>query len=156
MAILPARRQSAFSQPSRFRRMIRSCSFGTEYLSNWLFDWTPFILVTTYYIACTALYTAASEQAIKIFYFVYMSINFYVACCTVVEAFLGVSPLRDARAAAIRVEDSGLFPSPDEMMPIMDIVIVAYLPNERDIVKDQVSIMKKLSHLFPTSANSHV
>lgn len=69
-----------------------------------------------------------------------MSVNFYVACCTVVEAFLGVSPLRDARAAAIRVEDSGLFPSPDELMPIMDIVIVAYLPNERDIVKDQVSI----------------
>ncbi|KAF1343805.1 nucleotide-diphospho-sugar transferase [Delphinella strobiligena] len=104
-----------------------------------MFDWTPFVVVATYYIACTCLYTAMNEEVIKIFYFFYMSVNFYVACCTVVEAFLGVSPLRDARAAAIRVEDSGMFPSPDELMPIMDIVIVAYLPNERDIVKDQVN-----------------
>ena len=91
-------------------------------------------------MASTCFYTAASETAIKIFYFFYMSVNFYIAACTVVEAFLGVSPVRDARAAAIKVQDSGLFPSPDELMPIMDIVIVAYLPNERDIVKDQVRV----------------
>lgn len=117
---------------------LRNWNFIIEKISNFMFEWTPFVLVSTYYIACTCLYTAMSEEVIKIFYFFYMSVNFYVACCTVVEAFLGVSPLRDARAAAIRVEDSGMFPSPDELMPIMDVVIVAYLPNERDIVKDQV------------------
>lgn len=129
-----SRRGSSF-KPSPLRRI----ALFKDKLSNLLFDWTPFLLVTTYYIAFTALYTAASEDTIKIFYFIYMSINFYVACCTVVEAFLGISPLRDARAAAIRVQDSGLFPSPDELMPVMDIVIVAYMPNEQDIVKDQVS-----------------
>ena len=130
---------SGFSKPSRFGGLLQSWTSLTEKCSNFLFEWTPFILVLTYYVASTALYTSANEDAIKVFYFFYMSVNFYIAACTVVEAFLGVSPVRDARAAAIRVQDSGLFPSSDELMPIMDIVIVAYLPNERDIVKDQVS-----------------
>ena len=138
---LPAsRRGSSFSNPSRFQTLLRNWNFFTAKVSNLLFEWTPFILVLTYYVASTCFYTAASETAIKIFYFFYMSVNFYIAACTVVEAFLGVSPVRDARAAAIKVQDSGLFPSPDELMPIMDIVIVAYLPNERDIVKDQVRV----------------
>lgn len=42
--------------------------------------------------------------------------------------------------AAIKVKENGnKFPSPDDKLPIMDIIIVAYLPNEQDIVKDQVS-----------------
>ena len=138
-SISASRRGSAFSPPSRFRMLLHRWASTTSNLSNLLFDWTPFILVLTYYAASTTLYVSASEQTIKVFYFFYMSVNFYIAGCTVVEAFLGVSPIRDARAAAIRVQDSGLFPSSDDMMPIMDIVIVAYLPNERDIVKDQVN-----------------
>jgi hypothetical protein len=108
-------------------------------LSEWLFDWTPFVLVLTYYIASTAVYTSATEGTIKIFYFIYMAVNFYIAMCTVIEAFLGISPLRESRKAAIEVDqNNNQFPTPDDKLPIIDIVIVAYLPNEQDIVKEQV------------------
>lgn len=68
-----------------------------------------------------------------------MVTNFYVAASAAVEAFLGVSPVREARRRAIKLEENGgNFPSPDEDIPIIDLLIVAYLPNESDIVKDQV------------------
>ena len=83
---------------------------------------------------------SASEMAIKVFYFFYMAVNFYIAACTVIEAFLGISPVREAREVAVKVQEKGnVFPTPDQELPIMDIVIVAYLPNEQDIVKDQVN-----------------
>ncbi|KAJ9646314.1 hypothetical protein H2199_002363 [Coniosporium tulheliwenetii] len=107
--------------------------------SNWVIDWTPFILVITYYIVSTAIYTACSERYIKVFYFFYMSTNFYIAATCVIEAFLGIKPVREARAAAIKVQENGWkFPTPDEKLPILDIVVVAYLPNEKDIIKDQI------------------
>ena len=62
-----------------------------------------------------------------------------IAACTVIEAFLGISPLRESRKAAIDVDQKDFqFPTPDDQLPVIDIVIVAYLPNEQDIVKDQV------------------
>lgn len=109
-------------------------------MSDWLIEWTPFALVFTYYLASTAIYCSASALAIKVFYFFYMAVNFYIAACTVIEAFLGISPVREAREAALTVQKNGCkFPSPDEKLPVIDIVIVAYLPNEKDIVKDQVN-----------------
>jgi len=65
--------------------------------------------------------------------------NFYVAASAAIESFLGLSAVREARRRTIELEENGTrFPSPDEDTPIIDLVIVAYLPNERDIVKDQV------------------
>ena len=62
-----------------------------------------------------------------------------MAASAAVESFLGLSPIREARRQAIKLEENGgKFPSPDEGLPIIDLVIVAYLPNEQDIVKDQV------------------
>lgn len=121
---------------------IRRLNMGIQALaaqaSAWLFDWTPFVLVSTYYIASTAVYTSATDGTIKVFYF-YMAVNFYIAACTVIEAFLGISPLRESRNAADEVDrNNNRFPTPDDELPIIDLVIVAYLPNEQDIVKDQV------------------
>jgi hypothetical protein len=124
---------------SSLRRLSMGIQDLISRLSEWLFDWTPFVLVLTYYIASTAIYTSATEGTIKIFYFIYMAVNFYIAMCTVIEAFLGISPLRESRKAAIEVDqNNNQFPTPDDKLPIIDIVIVAYLPNEQDIVKDQV------------------
>jgi hypothetical protein len=122
---------------------IRRLNLGIQDLvaqaSAWLFDWTPFVLVSTYYIASTAVYTSATEGTIKVFYFFYMAVNFYIAMCTVIEAFLGISPLRESRKAADEVDqNNNQFPTPDDELPVIDLVIVAYLPNEQDIVKDQV------------------
>ena len=107
--------------------------------SEWLIDWTPFTLVTTYYIVSTAIYVFCSYQQITVFYFFYMCANFYIAMTCVIEAFLAVTPIREARKEALKVEGNGRrFPTPDAELPMLDLLIVAYLPNEKDIVKDQV------------------
>ncbi|ERF73967.1 hypothetical protein EPUS_05391 [Endocarpon pusillum Z07020] len=107
--------------------------------SNWLIDWTPVTLVVTYYIVSTAIYVFCSYQQITVFYFFYMCTNFYIAMTCVVEAFLAMTPIREARKEAFRIEGNGRrFPTPDEELPMLDLIIVAYLPNEKDIVKDQL------------------
>lgn len=108
-----------------------------------MLDWTPAVLVLTYFIVTTAVFVLCTPEAIKVFYFFYMSINFYIAACCVVESFLGLTPVREARQASMELEvNGGLFPSDIngkvKDLPIIDIVIVAYLPNEKDIIRNQV------------------
>ncbi|KAF2164799.1 glycosyltransferase family 2 protein [Zasmidium cellare ATCC 36951] len=72
-----------------------------------------------------------------------MAANFYIAACCVIESFLGLTPVRDARKAAMEVEATGgKFPSDlngkAKDLPVIDLVIVAYLPNEKDIIRNQV------------------
>ena len=127
------------SRPSPIRRLTSATRLAATGLSEWIIEWTPFTLFVAYYATSTAIYCFCPESYIKIFYFFFMVTNFYIAVCAVVEAFLGVSPVREARAAAIKAEQSGWnFPTPDDQLPIIDLVIVAYLPNEKDIVKDQI------------------
>lgn len=116
---------------------------GSLAFSDWIIEWTPFFLVVTYFIVTTAIFVMCNEDAIKVFYFFYMAANFYIAACCVFESFLGLSPVRDARRAAIEVEHAkGQFPSDlngkAKNLPFIDLVIVAYLPNEKDIIKNQV------------------
>ena len=80
-----------------------------------------------------------SSRAIEVFYFFYMIVNLYIALNTAIESFLGISPVRNARKAAEEVDQNGgIFPSAEEQLPTMDLVMVAYLPNEKDIVVGQI------------------
>lgn len=129
----------AKSSVSTVGRLISALREAIVRCSDFLVDWTPFALVIAYYAVSTAVYVLCPAKYMKIIYYFFMCTNFYVAAIAVVEAFLGMSPVREARAASIRVQESDYkWPSSDEALPIMDIVIVAYLPNEKDIVKDQL------------------
>jgi cellulose synthase/poly-beta-1,6-N-acetylglucosamine synthase-like glycosyltransferase len=67
-----------------------------------------------------------------------MATNFYIAGTTVMEAFMSILPCREARQAVSRLAANNFeFPTPDEELPIIDFLIVAYLPNEKDIIMDQ-------------------
>ena len=115
---------------------------GSLAFSDWILEWTPFFLVSTYFIVSTAIFCLVNQATIKVFYFFYMSTNFYIAACCVIESFLGLTPVRDARKAAMAVEAAGHFPSDlngkVKDLPVIDMVIVAYLPNEKDIIRNQV------------------
>lgn len=119
---------SRISVVRRVKNAIGSWNNLLWHLSNLLLEWTPFILTVTYYIASTAVYTSCSEKVISVFYFFYMAVNFYIACCTVIEAFLGMKPLRESRAAAITVQEKGVFPSSDKVLPTM-YVRIFWLPS---------------------------
>jgi len=79
-----------------------------------------------------------SDRAIKVFYYFYMIVNLYIASMATIESFLGLSPVRDAQKAADWADEGSQLPSSDSDLPIMDMVIVAYLPNEKDIVVTQL------------------
>ena len=102
-------------------------------------EWTPFLLVASYFIFSTCLYMICSGRMISIFWFIYLTTNFYIAGSTVVEAIMSISPCRDGRRALRKVEDNHwTFPTPERFLPILDLVTVAYLPNEKDIILDRI------------------
>lgn len=88
-----------------------------------------------------------TEKLIEIFWYVYMLTNMYISFTTVVEAILSMSFTRDARARVTKMAaldfkpGSGPWPTPDEKLPIIDLIIVAYLPNERDLIMDRVNYL---------------
>ncbi|OCK77231.1 glycosyltransferase family 2 protein [Lepidopterella palustris CBS 459.81] len=109
-----------------------------ERASNFITDWTPFGLVASYYVFSTSLYIFCSDGLIAIFWFIYMTTNFYIAGATVLEAFMSITPCREARKIVTQAEEKGWnFPTPDDQLLILDLLIVAYLPNEKDIIMDR-------------------
>ncbi|KAL1598666.1 hypothetical protein SLS60_007806 [Paraconiothyrium brasiliense] len=88
-----------------------------------------------------------TEKLIEVFWYVYMLTNMYVSFTTVVEAILSMSFTRDARVRVTKMAaldfkpGSGPWPTQDEQLPIIDLIIVAYLPNERDIIMDRVNYL---------------
>ena len=109
-----------------------------ERVSSSLSEWTPFCLVASYFVFSTCLYMYCSEGLIAVFWFIYMCTNFYIAGATVLEAFMSITPCREARKVVTQAEEKGwLFPTAHSKLPILDLIIVAYLPNERDIIVDR-------------------
>ncbi|TAQ90589.1 hypothetical protein B7494_g1080 [Chlorociboria aeruginascens] len=117
---------------SRLRRWINT-------ISVWSMEWGPFTLLATYFITSVFMYTVLPEGVLEIFWFLYMTTNFYIAANTVIEACLALTPNAQARKAMQKMEETGWnFPTSNEDLPTIDIVIVAYLPNEKDIIIDRV------------------
>jgi hypothetical protein len=127
------------TESSRLARIIRTTWLR---ISDLLIEWTPCILVVCYWIVTTAIFVMCSSRAIEVFYYFYMTANLYVAACAAVESFLGLTPVREARQAADKIDaNGGQFPTADTDLPSMDLVMVAYLPNEKDIVLGQIKYM---------------
>jgi cellulose synthase/poly-beta-1,6-N-acetylglucosamine synthase-like glycosyltransferase len=106
--------------------------------SSFISEWTPFGLVASYYVFSVCLYMYCSNGLIAIFWFIYMCTNFYIAGTTVLEAFFSITPCREARAIVTQAQEkSWLFPTAHNKLPILDLIIVAYLPNEQDIIMDR-------------------
>lgn len=103
-------------------------------------EWTPFLLVASYFVFSVCVYTFCGEGLIAVFWFLYLFTNFYIAATTVLEAFLSLGPTRDARRAVEKVKSKDwTFATPDDDLLILDLLIVAYLPNEQDIILDRVN-----------------
>lgn len=108
-------------------------------LSASIQEWTPFLLVCCYFAFSIAIYMVSNDAVLAIFWFIYLALNFYIAASTVIEAFLSLRPIREARQAVDDVKSTNWrFPTPDVDLPILDLVIVAYLPNEKDIIKNRL------------------
>ena len=117
---------------------------------NFVHEWTPFLLVSSYFVFSTCMYTFCTEQLISIFWFIYLTTNFYIAGSTVLEAVMSLTPTRDARKAVRKVQNNGwVFPTPDDALLFLDLVIV-----RNHVVHNDKSLDKHRSRIFPTSRTS--
>jgi cellulose synthase/poly-beta-1,6-N-acetylglucosamine synthase-like glycosyltransferase len=107
--------------------------------STFITRWTPFCLVLAYIIFSICLYMFISNAVFKVFWFVYLTTNFFTSSVTVVEAAMSMGPAREARKAVEKAKEADwVFPTPDDHLLILDLIIVAYLPNEKDIIVDRI------------------
>lgn len=107
--------------------------------SNFGHEWTPFLLVATYFISSIFAYMLFPAKLTEIFWFIYNFTNFIIAGSTALEAFMSIAPVRAARKSVEKAASKNwTFPTPDDDLLILDIVIVAYLPNEKDIIMDRI------------------
>jgi hypothetical protein len=112
---------------------------ATRKFAAFILDWTPFLLVASYFIFSTCIYMVCTEKLIGIFWFIYLMTNFYIAGGTALEAFMSIEPCREARKAVVKAEENNwVFATPDDELMVLDLLIVAYLPNEKDIILDRI------------------
>jgi hypothetical protein len=126
------------SKASILRKTTQSVVSTWLAASDWLMAWTPCCLVVSYFVVCTAIFVMCSTRAITVFYYFYMIANLYIAIVAVIESFLGLSPVRKAQAAAAAAQDENFPTASEQDLPTMNMVMVAYLPNEKDIVVGQL------------------
>jgi cellulose synthase/poly-beta-1,6-N-acetylglucosamine synthase-like glycosyltransferase len=141
---LPTAEPASTSRSSTYHEKQRPLSArlinAAARLDNFINAWTPLMLVASYFIFSTCFYMICSPELITTFWFIYLITNFYIAGSTVIEAIMSMSPNREAREALEKVkENKWIFPTPDEELLILDLVIVAYLPNEKDIIMDRIN-----------------
>lgn len=124
------------AKPSQHRHLSRGV---LPRLSDFIQEWTPFLLVVSYFVFSTCLYMVCTDALITIFWFIYLATNFYIAGSTVLEAFMSITPCKEARKDVEKLQQNKfVFPTPDDKLPILDLLIVAYLPNEKDIIMGRV------------------
>ena len=76
---------------------------------------------------------------IAIFWFFYLVTNSYIAGATVVEALRGIEARAEAEKTVRKLEKKNwAFPTKDSEIGKLDLVIVAYLPNEKDIILGRI------------------
>ncbi|KAH9843285.1 glycosyltransferase family 2 protein, partial [Teratosphaeria destructans] len=66
---------------------------------SWIEAWTPTALMVTYLVFSISLYTVLDSPATKVFWFLYLTIATLKAGITALEAYDGLTPLREARKA---------------------------------------------------------
>jgi len=147
---LPTRRQSLYTRrqsvvtPQGFAALRRRFAHTSKRASAFMWEWTPFLLVSSYFVSSICIYTVCSQKLIEVFWYVYMITNMYISMTTVLESILSIKPCRDARRRVSLAAKTGFksgtppWPTADQDLPIIDLLIVAYLPNERDIIVDRV------------------
>lgn len=96
-------------------------------------------MVASYVVFSVCIYMVASSEITKVFWFFYLMTNTYIASATVIEAMMSVGSFHSAKVAAAKVAANNfIFATPDTDIQRLDIIIVAYLPNEQDIIMDRI------------------
>ena len=92
---------------------------------SFIHDWTPLLLVMSYFTFSICLYMFCTEALVDMFWFFYLITNFYIAGSAALEALMSMGPCRDARLAVRKVQQNGwVFPTPNNDLLFLDLLIV--------------------------------
>lgn len=109
--------------PPRVEQYRQQHDGSTASKAGLLNKWSPTALLVSYFVFSIALYTILPDTATKIFWFLYLTIATLVAGVTFLEAYDGLTPLRDARKAIAKSEaDDGKWKVNEEELPFVDLV----------------------------------
>ena len=103
----------------------------THKTESFIHEWTPFLLVTLYFMFSICLYLFCTERFIDMFWFFFLTANFYIAGSTVLEALMSIGPCREARLAVRKAhENNWVFPTPNNDLVFLDLLIVSTSDSE--------------------------
>ncbi|KAK3673538.1 hypothetical protein LTR78_006442 [Recurvomyces mirabilis] len=92
-------------------------------LSGWLLSWTATFLFVSYLVFSVSLYTLFDDKARLIFWFLYLTIATLTAGITALEAYDGLTTLRDARKSFAKLESDTSKPEQDDAsLPTVHII----------------------------------
>lgn len=72
-----------------------------------MWRWSPAIFMVSYFVFSISIYTLASREAIKVLWFLYLTIGTLLAGIALLETYDGLSLLRDARKKVAKTTQSG-------------------------------------------------
>ncbi len=116
----------------RLRAMATVSARGLARASAWVNDWTPTILFWNYWIFSFFAYVAMPSVVNGVLWYTLAFTQTLVTLMVMVEAFKSIKPAVIARRSIRKsVRDPNYPPVDPKDCPHFDIVIVAYLPNEK-------------------------
>nr|POE76125.1 hypothetical protein CFP56_59605 [Quercus suber] len=118
-------------------------------ISGRIQSWTAVALVLSYFVFSIAFYTVLNQEATKVFWFLYLAIATIVAGATALEAYDGLTPLKEALKATAKFEkDDHKFKTSDDALPLVELVFVLEQGNASDL-----NAMKQIRNalLYPSS-----
>ncbi|CEH18050.1 hypothetical protein CBOM_04480 [Ceraceosorus bombacis] len=114
-----------------------AAAIGTA--SDAVMEWTPLVLLSLFLVSSMLLYIALPPRWNEGLFWAYTVLQTFVSLSVTVEAVHSIRPAILARRARRKAEKEGFTDLAREKdCPFFDIVVVAYLPNEADIILKQM------------------
>lgn len=107
-------------------------------MSAWITEWTPMILLICYCLFSFFIYPLMPALVHEIIWFTLVGLQTLTSLSVSTEAMQSIRPAIKARRDKRRMDKEGWKLNPGEEWPEIDVILVAYLPNEQDIIMRQV------------------
>lgn len=106
-------------------------------LSAFVWEWTPIIMLSSYICGSIFLYILFPPIVHEVIWYIFAGLQTLTSLSVSTEAMQSIRPSIKARREMRKAEKEG-WEKEDLVWPHIDVVLVAYLPNEQEIIMRQV------------------
>ncbi|CAD6887642.1 unnamed protein product [Tilletia controversa] len=119
-------------------------------VSDFINEWTPLALLFCYACMSFFFYLVIPDSLHTGLWYCFICLQTFVTFTVLAEVVFSVRPSVLARRVMRKAEKEGFPDMPEEKCPRIDVVFVAYLPNEQDIILRQIRYAIRQS-MYPSS-----